>query len=97
MLAQTKLTHAIAPPTCSSGDVAALGDWDTDDAVALSASSYTSSDPLWGVTVNLAPESVVVYKFIVVGNSGTVTWEADPNHTLTVPCSATTMSLSWQS
>ncbi|KUI56593.1 Alpha-amylase A type-3 [Cytospora mali] len=80
-----------------SGNVAALGDWDTDDAVALSASDYTSSNPLWDVTVYLTPESVVLYKFIVVSSSGTVSWEADPNHTLTVPCSATTVSSSWQS
>lgn len=84
-------------PTRSSGDIADLGDWDTDDAVALSATDYTTSDPLWAVTVDLTPESVVEYKFIVVDSSGTVTWEADPNHTLTVPCSATTISSSWQS
>ncbi|KAK7744988.1 hypothetical protein SLS53_003222 [Cytospora paraplurivora] len=79
-----------------AGSVAALGSWDTDDAVALSASDYTSSNPLWDATVNLTPNSVVLYKFIKVGSSGTVTWEADPNHTLTVPCTATTVSSSWQ-
>jgi hypothetical protein len=43
----------------------------------------------------------VQYKFINVGSDGTVTWEADPNHTLTVPAScktsAVTVSGSWQS
>jgi hypothetical protein len=29
-----------------SGDVAALGDWDTSDAIALSAADYTSNNPL---------------------------------------------------
>lgn len=80
----------------SSGSVAALGSWDTDDAVALSASQYTTSNPLWSVTVALAPNSVVEYKFIKVDSTGTVTWEADPNHTLTVPCSAATVTASWQ-
>lgn len=82
------------------GDIDALGNWDTDDAVALSASSYTSSNPLWAVSVKLAPGTVVEYKFIKVGSSGSVTWEADPNHTITVPAScstSTTASNTWQS
>ncbi|KAF3768930.1 glycoside hydrolase family 13 /Carbohydrate-binding module family 20 [Cryphonectria parasitica EP155] len=79
-----------------SGDISTLGDWDTSDALALSASQYTSSDPLWDLTVDLTPGAVVEYKFISVDSSGDVTWEADPNHTLTVPCSATTVSASWQ-
>ncbi|KAL1872095.1 hypothetical protein Daus18300_004464 [Diaporthe australafricana] len=79
-----------------SGSVAALGSWDSSSAVALGASKYTSANPLWDVTVGLAPGSVVQYKFLKVAGS-TVTWEADPNHTLTVPCSATTVASSWQS
>lgn len=76
--------------------MSALGDWDTDDAIALSASEYTSSNPLWDVAMSFAPNTVIEYKYIVVDSSGDVTWEADPNHTLTVPCSATTVSSSWQ-
>ncbi|KAJ0121021.1 glycosylhydrolase family 13-2 [Diaporthe amygdali] len=79
-----------------SGSVAALGSWDTSKAIALDASQYTSANPLWYATVNLAPSSVVQYKFLKVAGSS-VTWEADPNHTLTVPCSATTVASSWQS
>ncbi|KAI3401655.1 hypothetical protein diail_9319 [Diaporthe ilicicola] len=79
-----------------SGSVAALGSWDTSEAVALGASQYTSASPLWDVTVNLAPGSSVQYKFLEVAGSA-ITWEADPNHTLTVPCSATTVASSWQS
>ncbi|KAG8160129.1 hypothetical protein KVR01_009665 [Diaporthe batatas] len=81
------------------GDNAALGNWDTSKAVALSASQYTSSNPLWSVTIELASGAVVAYKFIRVSSSGTVSWEADPNHTLTVAAScatSTTVSSSWQ-
>lgn len=81
----------------SSGNVTALGSWATASAVTLSAAKYTTSNPLWSATVSLAPGTVVVYKYIVVASSGTVTWEADPNHTLTVPCAATTVASSWQS
>lgn len=83
-----------------SGDIAALGDWDTDDAVALSASAYTSSNPLWSVTISLAAGQVIEYKFINVATDGDVTWEADPNHTVTIAAScatATTISNTWQS
>ncbi|POS75945.1 glycosyl hydrolase family 15 [Diaporthe helianthi] len=81
------------------GDNAALGNWDTSKAVELSASQYTSSNPLWSVTIELASGAVVSYKFIRVSSSGTVSWEADPNHTLTVAAScatATGISTTWQ-
>lgn len=62
----------------------------------MSASLYTSSDPLWDVVVDLTPESVVEYKYIMVDGAGDVVWESDPNHTLTVPCSEATVLASWQ-
>lgn len=83
------------------GSIAALGSWNTASAVALSASSYTSSNPLWSVTIELAAGQTLSYKFISVASDGTtVTWEADPDHTLTVAAScatATTVSGTWQS
>jgi glucoamylase len=82
------------------GNVAALGGWDTNSAVELDASSYTSSNPLWTVSIQLASGVVVEYKYIKVSSSGSVTWEADPNHTITVPAScstASTVSNTWQS
>ncbi|KAK0618605.1 glycoside hydrolase superfamily [Bombardia bombarda] len=78
------------------GNTSALGSWVAGSAVALSASKYTSSNPLWYGTVNLAPGAVIQYKFIKTTSSGTVTWEADPNHTYTVPCASATVSNTWQ-
>lgn len=80
------------------GDIAALGNWNTADGIALSASQYTSSNPLWSVSISLAANQVIEYKFINVNSDGTYTWEADPNHTLTIPAcpTATTVSSSWQ-
>jgi glucoamylase len=83
-----------------AGDVASLGDWDTDDAIALSAADYTSSNPLWDGTISFAPGTVIEYKYINVASNGDVTWEADPNHTYTVPATgatAVTVSNTWQS
>lgn len=80
------------------GSIAALGSWDTSKAIALSASQYTSSNPLWAVSISLAAGQVVEYKYINVNSDGTYTWEADPNHTLTIAtcATATTVSNSWQ-
>lgn len=82
-----------------SGNISALGNWNTTDAIALSAADYTSSNPLWFVTLQLTPGQVVQYKYINVAGNGDVTWEADPNHTYTVPvaCTATpTITNAWQ-
>lgn len=83
-----------------SGDVAALGNWDTDDAIALSAGDYTSSNPLWDVTISFDAGTVIEYKYINVASDGDVTWESDPNHTYTVPATcvtAVTVQNTWQS
>ncbi|KAI1873020.1 uncharacterized protein JN550_003273 [Neoarthrinium moseri] len=83
------------------GNVAALGSWDTSKAVALSAASYTTARPVWTGTVRFTPGATVQYKYILVSSSGAVTWEADPNHTYTVPTSCTAaeaaVSDTWQS
>jgi glucoamylase len=81
------------------GNIDALGNWNTANAVALSASQYTSSNPLWSATIRLPAGQAIQYKYIVVNADGSVTWEADPNHSYTVPatCSGTaTKDDKWQ-
>lgn len=81
------------------GDIDTLGNWDVADAVPLSASEYTSSDPLWTVEISLPVVQVIQYKYIKVQPDGTVEWEADPTHIYTVPASCATMateSSTWQ-
>jgi alpha-amylase len=68
-----------------SGSISALGSWDTADAILLSASEYTSADPVWTVTVDLPVGEAFEYKFIIVETDGTIDWEADPNRDYTVP------------
>ncbi|APA12357.1 hypothetical protein SS1G_10617 [Sclerotinia sclerotiorum 1980 UF-70] len=83
-----------------AGSISQLGSWAPASAVALSASKYTSSNPLWSVTINLPAGTAIQYKFINVASDGTVTWEADPNRSYTVPVScatSATVSGSWQS
>ncbi|KAF1960776.1 glycoside hydrolase [Byssothecium circinans] len=78
-----------------AGNTAQLGSWDPGSAPALSASSYTASNPIWIVTLSLPAGSSVQYKFLKVSSSGSVAWEADPNRLYTVPsCQASASVLS---
>jgi glucoamylase len=82
------------------GNIAALGNWDTLKAVALSASDYTASNPVWKVTISLTAGQSIQYKYINVKKDGSLTWEKDPNRTYAVPktCATTaTRSDKWQS
>lgn len=82
-----------------TGSIPELGSWDTSKAVALSASGYTATNPLWSVTIDLPSAQAFEYKLINVAEDGTVTWEADPNRTLALGAScatATTVAGSWQ-
>lgn len=83
-----------------TGNVVQLSNWDTASAVSLSSINYTSSNHIWFATIELPAGLVIQYKYINVASDGTVTWEADPNHTYTVPPSAcgttVTVSNTWQ-
>ncbi|CAI7613368.1 unnamed protein product [Penicillium pancosmium] len=78
-----------------AGSISQLGSWDTSSAIALSASSYTASNPLWSATVNLPVGTSFEYKFIKKGTDGSFTWESDPNRSYTVPtgCSGATATV----
>lgn len=82
------------------GSITQLGSWDTSSAVALSASSYTSSNPLWKTTISLPAGTSFEYKFIKKESDGSIVWEDDPNRTFTVPtgCSGATAteSATWK-
>lgn len=79
-----------------SGSIPALGNWDTSKPVALSADKYTSSNPLWYVTVDLPAGTSFQYKYIRVESNGSIQWESDPNNAYTVPaaCGTTTATRS---
>ncbi|QQK46373.1 Rutin-alpha-L-rhamnosidase [Penicillium digitatum] len=84
-----------------SGSIRPLGTWDTSKAIALSASSYTSFNPLWEATIILPVGTTFQYKFLKKTiRSSTVMWESDPNRSYTVPtgCSGTTATVtaSWK-
>jgi laccase len=82
------------------GSISQLGSWDPASGVAMSASAYTSSNPLWSVTVSLPAGLSFQYKYVIVKADGTYNWEADPNRSYTVPAANKgdqTESDTWQS
>lgn len=81
------------------GSISQLRNWDTDRAVALNAAQYTDSDSRWSGTVSIPVGTSFEYKYIKIGMDGAITWEADPNHSFTVPSSGQTATVSgtWQS
>ncbi|TFK52523.1 glucoamylase [Heliocybe sulcata] len=68
-----------------TGSVAALSSWSTGSALLLSSANY----PTWSITVNLPANTAVEYKYIRK-NNGAVTWESDPNNSITTPASGST-------
>lgn len=82
-----------------SGSISQLGSWNAANAVELSAVGYTAQNPAWDGTVTLPAGTSFQYKYIVVTNSGQVTWEADPARSYSVPRSCATgvtVSGNWQ-
>lgn len=67
-----------------TGDTAKLGNWNTDLALPLDASSY----PVWKNSVNLPASTTVQYKYFRKNDDGSVTWENLPgggNRSIAVP------------
>ncbi|KAJ6028941.1 uncharacterized protein N7446_011718 [Penicillium canescens] len=79
-----------------AGSISQLGSWSTSSAIALSASSYTSSNHLWFVTATLPAGTTFSYKYIRVESDGSIQWESDPNRSYTVPavCGTTSVTIS---
>ncbi|TRM69210.1 glycoside hydrolase family 15 and carbohydrate-binding module family 20 [Schizophyllum amplum] len=74
-----------------TGSVSQLANWSPDNAIALNADNY----PTWSVTVNLPASTAIEYKYIRK-NNGAVTWESDPNRSITTSGSGSvTQSDTW--
>jgi len=68
------------------GSIPQLGNWNANSAVALSATKYTNSDPLWFASVALPAGTAFEYKYLIKGSDGNVVlWESDPDRSYTAP------------
>jgi glucoamylase len=74
------------------GQLTQIGNWAPADAQALSATQYTSSNPLWSGTIDLPAGTVFEYKYIKKMSDGAVIWQAGANNkfTTTSGCGSTT-------
>lgn len=94
----SKTTTVVGQTVKIAGSIAQLGSWNTANAIALSASQYTTANPLWTGTINLPAGTSFEYKFIRVTSSGAVTYEAGANRKYTVPSGCTgkaTVEATW--
>ncbi|MEU8244398.1 carbohydrate-binding module family 20 domain-containing protein [Actinoplanes missouriensis] len=73
------------------GSNAALGSWNTANAVKLSATGY----PVWSSTVAVPSGTSFEYKYIKKDAAGTVTWESTANRTASTGTSPVTFTNSW--
>jgi len=75
------------------GQLTELGNWAPVGAKILSASQYTSSNPLWTGTIDLPAGTIFEYKYIKKTIDGGVFWQAGANNqfTATTECDGTTM------
>ncbi|KAF2677627.1 carbohydrate-binding module family 20 protein [Lentithecium fluviatile CBS 122367] len=81
----SKTTTVVGQTIKIAGSIAQLGNWDTGAAPALSASQYTSTNPLWTTTIDLPAGTSFEYKFIKVESNGAVTYESGANRQYSVP------------
>ncbi|KAL1602579.1 Lytic polysaccharide monooxygenase 13A [Paraconiothyrium brasiliense] len=88
-----KVTTSYGQTIKVAGSISQLGSWDTSKALALSASQYTSSNPLWSATLSLPAGTSFEYKFIKVESSGSVTYESGDNRKYTVPTTGSTVTV----
>ncbi|KAJ5560424.1 Glucoamylase [Penicillium frequentans] len=69
-----------------TGNISALGNWDTSDGLALDAGLYTETDNLWFGTLELVTAGTPFeYKYYKIEPNGTVTWESGDNRVSVVP------------
>jgi alpha-amylase len=75
------------------GDSAAIGGWNTNNAVKLSPTNY----PVWTLDMTFPAGTTFQYKYIRKDASGAVTWESGANRSATVPANGVlTLSDTWR-
>ncbi|MDQ2847322.1 MAG: alpha-amylase family glycosyl hydrolase [Actinomycetota bacterium] len=101
--AQTPVTFTVTGTSTSPGDelylagnVAELGNWSTDTAVAIGP-ALDPNYPTWFVMAAVPAGTTVQYKFFIRKANGSIVWEGGANHSYTVPTGGTgAVSVAWQ-
>ena len=93
---QERVQTAYGENVFLAGSISQLGNWDTTEAVALSAAQYTATDPLWTVAIELPVGTSFEFKFLKKRQDGSIVWESNPNRSAKVNegCARTTQTIS---
>ncbi|KAK3397064.1 Six-hairpin glycosidase-like protein [Sordaria brevicollis] len=94
-----KVTTSYGQTVKLVGSIPALGNWQPNSGVTLSASKYTSGNPLWYTTIALPQGVSFSYKYVVINSDGSVRWESDPNRSYAVAsncASSATVNDTWR-
>jgi alpha-amylase len=81
------------------GNSPAMGNWEPTLGAPLSASDYSSTNPIWSGRIELPAGDDVQYKYVNIRADGSISWEADPNRSYSVPdcqADATAPQATWQ-
>ncbi|GAB1728897.1 hypothetical protein NU195Hw_g8907t1 [Hortaea werneckii] len=60
------------------GSIDQLGSWDPESSLLMSANNYTTSNPVWDITMDLPCGTTGEYKYIL-NSDGTTIWETTDN------------------
>ena len=74
------------------GSIAALGSWNTNNAIPLSPATY----PIWSGSATLPANTYFEYKYIKQNPDGTIIWESGANRSYTTGVSNETLNDIWK-
>ncbi len=74
------------------GSIPALGSWNANNAIALTAATY----PIWSGTATLPTNTYFEYKYVKKNPDGSITWESGTNRSYTTSVSAVTLNDTWK-
>jgi hypothetical protein len=77
------------------GSISELGTWDLASSLAMGSSSYTTSNPVWNITLGLPCGTSGEYKYILDAD-GTNTWETTGNRNFIASSGSITVQDSWE-
>ena len=78
------------------GSIGALGSWNPDDAIPLSA-PRSAADPVWSTLVIVPKGTTFSYKYIEKDSAGNVNWESGANRSYTTgPSTGYTANDTWK-
>ncbi|KAI6794616.1 hypothetical protein KC361_g5453 [Hortaea werneckii] len=77
------------------GSIDQFGSWDPESSLLMSADNYTTSNPVWDITMDLPCGTTGEYKYIL-DSDGTTIWETTDNRKFAARSASITAQNSWE-